>query len=56
MRYLYGRGGLPPILITESADEFAELHAALAAELFPRTIIEEFYVEQLVCNFGKRGV
>jgi hypothetical protein len=37
----------PPLLITESADEFAALLAALRQEIKPKGIIENIYLEDL---------
>jgi len=37
----------PPLLITESADEFAALHAALRHEIKPNGMIENIYLEDL---------
>jgi hypothetical protein len=37
----------PPLLITESADEFAALHAALVQEIKPNGIIEQIYLDDL---------
>ena len=37
----------PPLLITESAEEFAALNAALMEEIKPRGIIERLYVDDI---------
>ena len=37
----------PPLLITESADEFDALRIALEADIEPRGIIEQMYVADL---------
>ena len=37
----------PPLLITESADEFAALLAALQQEIKPNGIIEQIYLHDL---------
>jgi hypothetical protein len=37
----------PPLLITESAEDFASLSAALAQEIKPRGIVEQIYVDDI---------
>src|ERR1019366_597240 len=37
----------PPLLITESAEDFASLSAALAQEIKPRGIVERMYVAEI---------
>ena len=37
----------PPLLITESADEFDALHKALQQEIKPRGVIEQMYVADI---------
>lgn len=37
----------PPVLRTESADEYVSLHAQLIAEVEPKGPIEKFYVEEM---------
>jgi hypothetical protein len=39
----------PPLLITESADEFDALHKALAQEIKPRGLIEHIYMADFSC-------
>jgi len=37
----------PPVLITESADEFARFHDAVKREIAPQGAIEHFLVDDL---------
>src|SRR5258705_3261258 len=37
----------PPLLITESAEDFASLSAALAQDIKPRGIVEQIYVDDI---------
>jgi hypothetical protein len=51
-----GRHGLaflskPPLLITESADEFDALHKALREDIKPRGFIEQMYVDEISCIY-----
>jgi hypothetical protein len=39
----------PPVLITESIDEFDALHSALEDEIKPRDPIEHIYVNDFIC-------
>ena len=44
----------PQLLITESADEFAALSAALMEEIKPRGTIERLYVDDVAARGGGR--
>ena len=37
----------PPLLITESAEDFASLSAALAQTIKPRDVVEQMYVDEI---------
>jgi hypothetical protein len=41
----------PPLLITESADEYAALLAALRQEIKPQGVIEHIYLEDLASTW-----